>query len=304
MNRFYPNNELDLNEIANINGNTQGLGEENDIKLTSLIENNTFHLESYNASLFNKLPIFDIQEEEKLNNTIKDEKSPTEVSELYLIKKLNKLSISPTKLFKILNKKKRRGRERVKQEIKQEEINEDNNIKIHDKYTSDNLLRKVQVHYLNFIFIFLNEILEFLCSEQRFLKLSYKFKSNINKKFVKSLKTKTIGDIISTEISDKYKKEGKKHNKNIYEETKDNKILDKIFSENYLLFFKKIYFKSNRKINLREYGLNKNIILSEKVKMYKDLLENKKYAKEYVYIKNIKKCVNQHFFHNSLFITE
>ena len=303
MSRFYPNNELDIDEIAKINENSQGLGKENDFEFITQIENNTFLLESYNASLFNKLPIFGIGEEEKLNNTKKDEKSPTDEKELYLIKKLNNLSISPPKLFKILNQKKRRGR--VKQEKKQEEMNikenEDNNYdKIHDKYTSDNLLRKVQVHYLSFIVRFLNEILKFLCCEQRFLNLNYEFKSNVNKKFFSSLKTKTIGDIISTQISVKYKKEAQNYNKNIFDQTKNNKILDKIYSENYSLFFKKIYFKSKREINLREYGLNKKIILSEKVEMYEDLLENK----EYVYKRNIKKCVNQHFFHNSLFITE
>ena len=37
-------------------------------------------------------------------------------------------------------------------------------------------------------------------------------------------------------------------------------------------FFKKIYYQSNKCINLKEYGLNRDIILSEKFKMYNDLL--------------------------------
>ena len=89
-------------------------------------------------------------------------------------------------------------------------------------------------------------------------------------------------------------------NENIYEQTKWNKILNKIFSENYLLFFRKIYFKSERIINLKEYGLNQKLILSEKAKMYKDLIENK----DYVYKRNLKDCVNRHFFSDSLFTTE
>ena len=89
-------------------------------------------------------------------------------------------------------------------------------------------------------------------------------------------------------------------NENIYEQTKWNKILNKIFSQNYLLFFRKIYFKSERIINLKEYGLNQKLILSEKAQMYKDLIENK----DYVYKRNLKDCVNRHFFSDSLFITE
>ena len=147
---------------------------------------------------------------------------------------------------------------------------------------------------------FLNEILKFLNFKERFLRLSYEFKSNINKTFFNSLKTKTIRDIICTQISVKYKKVAQNTNENIYEQIKWNKILNKIFSENYLLFFRKIYFKSERIINLKEYGLNQKLILSEKAQMYKDLIENE----DYVYKRNLKDCVNRHFFSDSLFITE
>ena len=49
--------------------------------------------------------------------------------------------------------------------------------------------------------------------------------------------------------------------------------------------FKNIYYKSNKLINLSEYGLNKIINLSDKVKMYQDLLkdiEKKNTDKEYI----------------------
>ena len=147
---------------------------------------------------------------------------------------------------------------------------------------------------------FLNEILKFLYLEQRFLHLNYEFKRNVNKKFFNSLKNKTIRDIICTQISVKYKKVDLNINENIYKQTKLNQILNKIFSENYLLFFRKIYFKSERIINLKEYGLNQKLILSEKAQMYKDLIEDK----DYVYKRDLKDCVNRHFFSNSLFITE
>ena len=297
-----PNHNNELDEISNIIGNTSGLRKEDSIPYISWSENNTFHLESNNKSFYLNLPIFRRQEERNKNNTKEDEKSPTEERELYLIENLNNLRVSPRKPFTILTKKKRG---RAKQERKQKEINiedtEDNNyIKIHDKHTADNLLRKIQVHYLTFIVQFLNEILKFLNFKQRFLGLTYKFKMNVNKKFFNSLKTKTIGDIIITQVSIKYKKVALNINKNVYEQTKWNKILNKIYFENYLLFFRKFYFKSERIINLKEYGLIQKLILSEKAKMYKDLIENE----EYVYKRNLKDCVNRHFFSNSLFITE
>ena len=300
MSRPNQNNELD--KISNIIGNTPGLRKEDNIPYILSSENNTFHLESNNTSFYLNLPIFRHPEERNKNNTIKDEKSPTENKELYLIENLKNIGASPKKPFTTLTKK-RRGRS--KQERKQKEINvkdnEDNDyIKIHDKHTADNLLKKIQVHYLTFIVRFLNEIFKFVNLKQRFRNLAYEFKSNVNKEFVNSLKTKTIGDIISTQISIKYKKVALNINKNIYEQTKFDTILNKIFSENYLLFFRKVYFKSERIINLKEYGLNQKLILSEKAKMYKDLIENK----DYVYKRYLKDCVNRHFFSNSLFTTE
>ena len=295
MKRPNQNNELD--EISNIIGIVPRLIEQNEINLilphVSFNENNAFHLESFNTSLNNILPIFEIQKEEKINKTKQEELSSTEERELYLIEELNNLSISPRNLFVILNKKKRG---RVKQERNQEEINEkeDNDyIKIHDKNASDNLLRKIQVHYLSFIVVFLNEILSFLNLRQRFLNLNYTFKSNIKKEFVNSLKAKTIGDIICTQISFKYKRD-LNYNYNIYAETKGNKVLNKIYSESYLYLFRKIYFKSNKIINLREYGLNKDIMLSDKAKMYKDLIKNL----DNVYKKNIYNCVRNNFLDN------
>ena len=168
----------------------------------------------------------------------------------------------------LLSKKKERGRGRKKQIINNESL------KVHDKFSTDNLLRKIQVHYISFITLFLNEVLEQLNFEQRFFKLDYFFKKNVNMKFVESLKQKNLGEIICNKISSKYKKDNENANIKIYEEIKKNEIMNNILSENYLKFFKKIYYKSNRNINLKEYGLDKDIILSKKVKLFEDLLKD------------------------------
>ena len=206
-------------------------------------------------------------------NTLKEEK---EVKSLY-IENING---------------KKRGREK-KNYVKK---------KIHDKFTPDNVLRKIQVHYLSFIISFLNNILKNLNFKQQFLKLDYNFKKNVNNKFVESLKTKSIGEIICNKISAKYTMYDANMNKSICEILEKDEILNKILSENYLSLFQKIYYKSNRIINLKEYGLNKDIILSKEVKMFKDLLKgNEALDENKEYQKYINECAMKNYMPNSIF---
>ena len=136
-----------------------------------------------------------------------------------------------------------------------------NNKFIHDKNSSDNLKRKIHVHFLSFIVSYLNEILKNLNYKQRFLQLDYRFKRIINNKYFKSIKKQPIGNIIRNRISYKYK-QNEYYNEIIYEQIKENEILNKILSQSYLNLFKNIYYKSNNIISLKEYGLNKNIFLT------------------------------------------
>ncbi len=156
------------------------------------------------------------------------------------------------------------------------------------------MLKKIQIHYLNFIIGFLNEILKNLNYKQRFLKLDYNFKKSVNKDFVERLKKSTLKDIVINKISERYTNYSNNTNKMIYEEIKENEILKNILSINYLTLFKTIYYKSNKKIDLSQYGINQVIILSKKVKMFNDLL--KKIEKEgELYIKNIANCTIKNF---------
>ena len=194
-----------------------------------------------------------------------------------------------------LSQKKGRGRGRQRQ--RQNINNDSNNIpKVHNKFSTDNLLRKIQVHYLSFIISFLNEILEQLNFKQKFFKLDYVFKKNVNMKFVESLKQKNLGEIICNKISSKYKKDNENANIKIYEEIKNNEVLNNILSENYLKFFKKIYYKNNRNINLKEYGLDKDILLSKKVKLFEDLFKgNNASDNDKEYQNKINECAIQNY---------
>ena len=151
--------------------------------------------------------------------------------------------------------------------------------KIHDRNTSDNILKKILVRYLNFIIMFLNSILSLFKYKETFLKLEHNFTSS-KKEYLKSLKKLTIGKIILNKISGKYSSEKANNNINLYRKLKNHFVLKKIFEEKYLKLFP-IYFRSQRVLNLKEYGLDQDIVLDKRVKMFDYLLEKVKDDVEY-----------------------
>lgn len=224
-----------------------------------------------NLSIFNNLLLKNYSVNDLLEGPI--ENDPFNFTEKFNTKKENekknlfnvneKENITKDNL---INKKRKRGKKSKKI------IN--NNRKYHDNNRTDNLLRKIQCHYMSFIVSYLNNILKNLNYQQKFLKLDYKYKRNVNKKFVESLKKKTVGDILCNKISDKYKHSSTDTNKELCKKIKNIKIFNNILDDNYLTLFRKVYYKSNKRINLNEYGLNKEIILSNDVKMFNDLLKD------------------------------
>ena len=145
---------------------------------------------------------------------------------------------------------------------KNEEAQSQSENSSHGIYSEDNISIKIQTHYLNFIIDILNCIFPYLNLNKKLYKLDKEFKINIKQNNSKSnagpLNKKTIGDIICNKISIKYKSIHDKinANKKIFEEIKNNPILNKILSENYLIFFKKFYYNTDTYINLKDYGLN------------------------------------------------
>ena len=190
-------------------------------------------------------------------------------------------------------KRKITNNEKQNKEIKEKE-------KFHDKNIVDNLKRKIQVHYISFIRSFLNEIIKQLKIVKKFLKIDYNIKKDVHKNNLNELKEKTIGEIISSEISTKYKHIDKNHNKKIVDDLSKNEVLKNILSQNYFSFFKEVYYKSNNRISLRRFGLDEEIILSDKVKMYKDFLKNKDF--DFLHIKEINRCVAKYFYPELIFL--
>lgn len=251
------------------------------------------------SSSLNEIPIF-YEEDLNLREIENNEK---EEKKLYFIDKseekknkpLLKFVIEKEKSsknrFELIQKKRKRGRPKA---ININDLKKYN--KIHDKNKTDNLLRKIQVHYFSFIVSFLNNILKILNYKRKFLKLNYEYKSNINKNFIHSLKEKTLGQIICNKISNKYKYKEEDSNILLYNKIKRNTIMKKVLEINYLKLFE-IYYESKKRINLKEYGIDRDIVLTDKIKMYNDLLQNKKFNE--IDRQKIEESIKKNFFNNS-----
>ena len=197
------------------------------------------------------------------------------------------------KIFEIKKeiKEKRAGRKRKRDN---ENIN-----KIHSKYDYDNIMRKIQVHYQNFLLSFINEILKHFGVNQKFLNIDYNSKKDIKLKNIENLKSKEIGEILRQNISPKYRekyKNDKEINNKLYLEVIKYDNIRKILSEKYINIFKNFYYKNKRDLN--DYGLN--IKLTNNVKTHQDLL--KEYSEDATYTEKINFIVENFYLLKKFFI--
>ena len=146
----------------------------------------------------------------------------------------------------------------------------------HDKYVSDNLLRKVQVHYMNFIIDYSNSILKKYGyrEEDFFVDIVYKFKSNIKKVNVNLLKSSEIGYVLCQNICTSFSTKENDNNVKIFQKVTKNEIIKYLLSENYLQLFKNVYHKNERifSFKIRDYS---DIIDLTSTKMFEDLFKKK-----------------------------
>ena len=142
----------------------------------------------------------------------------------------------------------------------------------HNKYCSDNILRKIKVHFISFI-------------------INYTFKTNSNKRSIAKLKNSYIGYILNQKISSKYKMDAES-NKVLYEKYKNIHVLHNIFCYRTKDFFEEFYYNKESLFNLNKFGLNINLKdkYREKLKTYNDLKD--KNINDTEYIKRLDKCVS------------
>lgn len=159
------------------------------------------------------------------------------------------------------------------------------------KYQRDNILIKIQCHYMTFIIKFVNNVLDFLDVDKndRFKDIQHSFKKDIKKDQFNSLKTAKLHEIITQAISKKNKnnniKPDEHYNINLYKKLSKNEIIKNLLNENYLNLFQKVYYKSERFFNLKEYGKDVVMPLSDNIEMYKNIeIKDKEYDKKYINI--------------------
>lgn len=176
----------------------------------------------------------------------------------------------------------------------------------HGKLAKDNIKRKIQVHYLTFLRNLLNQIInELLYNNEtkniQFGRLNYNFTKEITKNSFDLLKNTSIGDIFKNNLSPKFRK--KNLNIDVYNKiTQKSEIIKKILDKLYLEFFN-VYYLNQKIINLSEYGLNKNIILSENIGFYKDLIKINDKEDE-IYHQKIEKCIKIDFIGIPIFVVQ
>ena len=150
--------------------------------------------------------------------------------------------------------------------------------KTHSNNSFDNLLRKIQVHFLTFLIGFVNDILK------KDLNYSHKFsfkqikteiKNNVKYENVSKLKEMTVGDILQKDISKKYKRYNKCYNREIFEKIqRKSNWFDELFKMKYLELFNYYY---NEGFPKKIFFYKKSeIILSPKTKSFYYLIEEYK----------------------------
>ena len=158
--------------------------------------------------------------------------------------------------------KKRRGRKT---------ITEKKGKRVHNASDFDNILRKIQVHYLTFIVYFTNDLIEVFLpnnKELRFKNLDYDLKKTVNHSYVEQLKNKTIGEILQFKVSTKNRRFDSFVNKIIYEKVCElSEIMKSFFELSYLTVFNEYYYKNKRTINFA----GKNVNISHRTKLFIDL---------------------------------
>ena len=259
----------------------------------NFINNNIYNINLPNLSFSN--PFNNVKDQQKLsfeifeNNNIEKDTSSLILSSSSKIEKQKNKSKSLFVVNEILNQDKikeenenkfqctlltnKRGRKQINQ----------SNKKIHSALDDDNILRKIQVHYISFITNFINDIIRVFIKTRivpYFKNIDYKLKKIVNHKYFQKLKSLKIADILQMTPSPKMKNHDSSVNKNIYSKVCNLcPFMINFLDINFIKFFKEYYFNSNKNFTVN----GKIIPLSEKTKNFDDLIK-----KNYAYKEKIK----------------
>ena len=175
----------------------------------------------------------------------------------------------------IISRQKEQSEQEKKRRGRQVELNAKRPKKeMHSSISEDNILTKIQTHFLNFIIFFLNDCVYNYYKNRKikFIKFAHEIKAKVSSKYLNKMKNSTIYDLLTEiEISSKFKR----HNKNNNE--KNAKILNKIpwfkkiFELKFLDLFQ-YYHNENKQLN-KIFLFEREITLTKDTKSYYFLLE-------------------------------
>lgn len=284
-NEDYPNENLHLYE-SNPFANPD----------TNLERDNLPDEDLYERAIFNQNQLEEKSNESSIIKEQKDTKESTnnQITPVVSEKDSNK---KVSNIFLVENKKllgNKTGR-KPKDENKNKK---QNNKQFSRKYDMDDIMIKNQVSFINYCTDFTNCVLKKFEINDKFLPIDHKIKKLATFDNFYSLKQKTIGDIIILERSAKYKNAEIKHNENLYENiVKNFPVIKNLFSENYITFFQKYYYKGEKIISLKDYGCNDFLTLSDGIISHQDKIRS---FKEPKYVETYENYVRDLYFKNKI----
>ena len=144
----------------------------------------------------------------------------------------------------LLQNKRRRGR-RPNAEI-QIESQENPKRKKSRKFGRDNIITKIQNHYINYFFHVFNIILIFFGIQEQVKNIDYEIKKNPNYDNFTELMKKTLGEIISMPITKRFKNIERNYNAELVKKIREKNIevINNFLNYNYLSFFQNYYYRN------------------------------------------------------------
>jgi hypothetical protein len=260
-----------INNYINIDKSFLKKEQENDKKLLFGIFNDDKALLKNNDKIESPTLKSNNNEDKLENNVNKASIIHNIGSKKFTIIKADDLNGDFNDMIRKIPKNKKRGRKPKKQAKR-----------IHNALDQDNIIRKIQVHFLSFIIFFCNDLIQAILPNNKdlvFKNIVYEIKKTVNHAYIENLKSKSIGDILQLKASPKNKKFNDNINKIIFESICSlNPFLKKFFEISYLDMFNNYYCRKEREIDVEGH----HVKLSNRTRLFVDLIEKNQSSKQII----------------------
>ena len=134
--------------------------------------------------------------------------------------------------------------------------------KVHDKMTSDNIIKKIKTEFFKYMILFINNIIGTinLIYNNKIYKIDYELINRLNREIDLKYLNMTIKDLLSLNVSPKFKKIDEESNKNYIEKILNEKSLNEAikfaFNMTFRDFINIFSYKKKVKELLNEYKIN------------------------------------------------